>query len=244
MNVETITYQSQGLKVKGWFMMPDSQNKDIQPVIYCRGGIRNVGKVRVDRMRPLVEKGYAVFAPHYRGNEGGEGREDFAGEDRFDVLGAIEWLQSQSARGIRPGTVPLIGFSRGALMVLRAAAEHPLAGPIVSWGGVSDLLLTYEQRVDLRKMLRRVVGHPHKQIDAYMERSPVYWSEKIHNPVMIVHGTEDQLVSIEHAYRLQKSLTKASRPPTMQILQGLGHHLPAAEDAKVWNMIHNFLSLK
>ena len=28
------------------------------------------------------------------------------------------------------------------------------------WGGVSDIHLMYEERVDLRGMLRRMVGHP------------------------------------------------------------------------------------
>ena len=42
----------------------------------------------------MAKHGYVVFAPYYRGNEGGEGREDFGGEDRFDLFHAIPMVQS------------------------------------------------------------------------------------------------------------------------------------------------------
>lgn len=29
---------------------------------------------------------------------------------------------------------------------------------IVTWGGVSDMFLTYEERKDLRRMIKRVIG--------------------------------------------------------------------------------------
>ncbi|UQZ86546.1 Alpha/beta hydrolase family protein [Paenibacillus konkukensis] len=184
-----LTYVSEGLRVKGYLAVPAAASA-LSPylgLIYCRGGIRKVGMVRKRRIMSMARRGYCVFAPFYRGNEGGEGREDFGGEDRYDVCHAITLVRSLPE--VKRGPVPLIGFSRGAMMALLAAKQCPDAGPVVVWGGVSDLFHTYEERVDLRRMLKRVVGHPRKQSEAYEERSPVYWLERISVPVMIVHGT-------------------------------------------------------
>ena len=32
------------------------------------------------------------------------------------------------------------------------------AASLVSWGGVSDMVLTYEERKDMRRMMKRVIG--------------------------------------------------------------------------------------
>ena len=80
----SVTYLSQGLKVKGLLAEPnDGEVHD--GFLYLRGGIKNVGKVRPARIVQFAAEGFIVFAPFYRGNQGGEGDEDFAGEDRYDA---------------------------------------------------------------------------------------------------------------------------------------------------------------
>jgi dipeptidyl aminopeptidase/acylaminoacyl peptidase len=241
MSLFLITYASQGLRVKGYLAVPDSASP-LPPLIYCRGGIRRVGMVRKHRIIILAQRGYAVFAPFYRGNEGGEGREDFAGEDRYDVFHAIKLVQSLPE--VIPGPVPLLGFSRGALMALLAGAYCRGAGPIVVWGGVSDLRDTYEERVDLRRMLKRVVGHPQKQADAYMQRSPVYWAHLIRPPIMIIHGTKDIQVDVSHARKLAAALEEAGKDYTMELYDGRGHRFPKEEDAAALDGIFAWISQK
>jgi dipeptidyl aminopeptidase/acylaminoacyl peptidase len=214
-----ITYWSRGLRVKGLLALPE--NTPAPGVVYCRGGIGRVGMVRIERIVPLAQRGYAVFAPFYRGNEGGEGHEDFGGEDRYDLYSAIRLIQELPETTEAPLT--LIGFSRGALMALAAASECEGIGAAIVWGGVSDLLLTYEERVDLRRMLKRVVGHPVKHAAEYVRRSPVCWADRIRVPVLIVHGSADTNVSVEHAYRLAQALEKAGKDYTMAVYEGRGH---------------------
>ena len=54
--------------------------------------------------------------------------------------------------------VHIFGFSRGGVMALLTAIQYPEAASIVTWGGVSDMILTYEERKDLRRMMKRVIG--------------------------------------------------------------------------------------
>ncbi|WP_282941062.1 prolyl oligopeptidase family serine peptidase [Paenibacillus sp. RC67] len=239
-----LTYISEGLQVKGYLAVPEgnSTTTSYPGLIYCRGGIRKVGMVRKRRIMSMAKRGYAVFAPFYRGNEGGEGREDFGGEDRFDVFHAITLVQSLPE--VKPGKIPLIGFSRGALMAMLAARHCNQAGPIVVWGGVSDLFDTYEERVDLRRMLKRVVGHPRKQSEAYQDRSPVYWLDELNVPILIVHGTADTQVSVAQARKLAEGLERAGKNYAMELYEGLEHRFPREADEKALDSVFNWISGK
>lgn len=42
--------------------------------------------------------------------------------------------------------------------ILTAIEMGKSAASFVSWGGVSDMFLTYEERKDLRRMMKRVIG--------------------------------------------------------------------------------------
>nr|MDF9458358.1 prolyl oligopeptidase family serine peptidase [Bacillus pumilus] len=104
--------------------------------------------------------------------------------------------------------IHIFGFSRGGIMGIWTAVEMKQeAASFVTWGGVSDMKLTYEERVDMRRMMKRVIGGPpHKVPEAYEDRTPLNDVDKIEAPVLIIHGEEDQNVSIEHAYLLEDAL--------------------------------------
>lgn len=220
----TVTYYSQDLLVKAALAIPEEdlkQKKPLPALLYCRGGIRGVGQVKPERISQMAAFGYVVLAPHYRGNEGGEGRDEFGGADRHDVFAAYDLLLQMPE--IDRERISLFGFSRGGIMALFAAMECKGVLATVVWSGVSDLFLTYEERVDLRRMLRRIVGHPRKQEDAYRERTPLYRIGEISSPVLIIHGTADENVGVEHAHRLEKALRQAGLPHEMWLAEGASH---------------------
>src|SRR5690606_9642680 len=126
-------------------------------LIYCRGGIGSVGRVRARWVDAFASRGYVCFAPCYRGNEGGEGRDEFGGVEREDVHAAVRLLQALPF--IDRSRISLFGFSRGSINATQTAVAMPDAvHSLVLWGGVADLARTYEERVDLRRMLKRVIG--------------------------------------------------------------------------------------
>ncbi|KIL35616.1 peptidase [Gordoniibacillus kamchatkensis] len=236
-----VTYISQGLKVKGYLVVP-GDCVPCPPLIYCRGGIRKVGMVRIRRIVSMARRGFVVFAPFYRGNEGGEGREDFGGEDRFDVHSAVPLVRSLPE--VAPCPVTLIGFSRGAVNALLTAKECDGVGPVVIWGGVSDLFQTYEERVDLRRMLKRVVGHPRKDPEQYERRSAVYWADRIRSPVLIVHGTCDPQVGVGQARKLAEALERAGKDYAMELYEGLQHRFPKEEDERALDAVFAWVRSK
>jgi dipeptidyl aminopeptidase/acylaminoacyl peptidase len=227
--LQVITYLSAGLRVKG--MLAEPKNKgEYDGFLYLRGGIKNVGKVRPARIAQFAAEGFIVFAPFYRGNQGGEGNEDFAGEDREDAFAAFQVLKS--LRRVR--NIHIFGFSRGGVMALLTGIQFPEAASVVTWGGVSDMSLTYMERKDLRRMMKRVIGGtPAKYPERYQERTPIYNLEKLTASLLIIHGVKDASVSVEHAYRLEKRLRSLNKPVECWYFDDFTHYFPPAMNRKV-----------
>jgi dipeptidyl aminopeptidase/acylaminoacyl peptidase len=232
-----ITYLSDGLKVKGLLAEPKGEAL-LDGFLYLRGGIKNVGKVRPARIAQFASEGFIVFAPFYRGNQGGEGNEDFAGDDREDAFAAFRLLTSHS----RVKRVHIFGFSRGGVMALLTAIQFPEAASLVTWGGVSDMFLTYEERQDMRRMMKRVIGGtPTKYPERYEWRTPLNQIEKIKPPVLIIHGVKDHNVSVEHSYQLEKKLKANNKTVDSWYFQEYTHYFPPAVNRKVVADLTNWM---
>ncbi|MFT8319792.1 MAG: prolyl oligopeptidase family serine peptidase [Bacillus sp. (in: firmicutes)] len=223
-----VTYYADGLKIKGLLAEP-TDGKSYDGFLYLRGGIKNVGKVRPGRIVQFATEGFIVFAPFYRGNQGGDGNEDFAGEDRIDAIAAFDLLTKHK----RVKQVHVFGFSRGGVMALHVGLHCPVAS-IVTWGGVSDMVLTYQERQDLRRMMKRVIGGtPNKYPERYRERTPLFYLEKISAPTLIIHGMLDKNVSIKHSYQLEKGLLKAGKEVETWYFPEYTHYFPPFINRKV-----------
>ena len=220
--LDEVIYWSQGLRVKGLLARPKVQG-DYEGLLYLRGGLQSIGMVRPARIAQFAMQGFVVFAPYYRGNRGGEGKDEFAGEDRFDAVNGVEVLK----QFIQKEKVHLFGFSRGGLMVLWTAILRGDIKSIVTWAGVSDAAATYWERIDMRRGLKRIVGgNPNKVPERYEDRTPLYEVTQIDAPVLIIHGSEDQHVSIEHAYQLERYLKDEGKAVETWYSFGLKHHFP------------------
>ncbi|QBK26587.1 alpha/beta hydrolase family protein [Ureibacillus thermophilus] len=217
-----IIYWSNGLRVKGLLAKPIKEGH-YEGLLYLRGGLQSVGMVRPARIAQFALNGFVVFAPYYRGNRGGEGRDEFGGDDRLDALYGIEIVKTFA----KVDKVHLFGFSRGGMMALWTAILSKSIRSVVTWSGVSNLTELYYERVDLRRTLKRLIGgSPNKYPEIYEERSPIYEVERIQAPVLIIHGTEDQNVSIEQSKRLEKALKEAGKEVETWYMSGLAHHFP------------------
>ncbi|WP_374017155.1 prolyl oligopeptidase family serine peptidase [Paenibacillus thiaminolyticus] len=195
-------------------------------LVYCRGGMGKFGRVRTHWLEQLSSHGYIVFAPCYRGNEGGEGRDEFGGADTEDVRAA--WRMLAQLPFVDARRISVMGFSRGAINAARTAAGAPGIHRLILWSGVSDLAQTYEERVDLRRMLKRVIGGtPARQEAAFRLRSPIHLAEQISCPVLLIHGTEDEQVPYAHAVQMRDKLASLGKETELHTYAGEGHLFPS-----------------
>lgn len=231
---EEVTYLVDDLRVKGLMITPKQSVKRI--VVYLRGGKGKVGRVRTGRLLQFANDHTLVFGPYYRGNNGSEGRDEFSGDDLHDVTQAIRILKILYPEAF----VHIIGFSRGGLQGLLTFQDLP-ADSYITWGGISDLHLMYEERVDLRGMLRRMVGHPKKDLAAYQEREALQYIDANSPPILIIHGGEDIQVGIHQAYYLENYLKKIGHR-YQTYYQPKEGHIPRPKALKqVLQVIHQWM---
>jgi|SRR5699024_2736110 len=231
---DEVTYIVDELKVRGLLMTPNAAVKRI--VIYLRGGKGQVGMVRTGRLMQFAEDNTLVFGPYYRGNNGSEGKDAFYGADLNDVTIAIKILNQMYPKA----HIHMIGFSRGGLQGLLTFQDLPISSYII-WGGVSDIYLMYEERVDLRGMLKRMIGHPKKQAEAYKQRDAISQITEQSPPILIVHGGKDHQVGIHQAYYLAEQLDQigATYRTFYQMSEG---HIPRPFALKVTlSTIHQWM---
>jgi dipeptidyl aminopeptidase/acylaminoacyl peptidase len=210
----SIQYETKDLRSQKWPVL-----------IYCRGGIGKVGQVKTEWLQQFSDFGHIIFAPTYRGTEGGEGRDEFGGADLEDVLSAYRLLASFPF--VDENRISVMGFSRGSINATYTAAMIPDVYKLIHWGGVSNLTQTYEERIDLRKMLKRVIGGtPTKVPEAYKMRSPIYMTDNVHCPVLIMHGTQDTQVNFSHGLNMYNMLIEKGVPTEFHRYEDYDHHFP------------------
>lgn len=235
-----ITYWSQGLRVKGLLAKPIHRG-NYDALLYLRGGLQSVGMVRPARIAQFAEQGFVVFAPYYRGNRGGEGRDEMAADDRFDAVYGVDILK----KFVNVENVHLFGFSRGGLMALWTAIFRNDIKSVVIWAGVTNVASMYIERIDMRRTLKRIIGgSPNKLINEYKNRTPLYKIDSIHAPVLIIHGEEDANVSIEQSYYLENSLKRADKNVETWYSPGLTHHYPPNINRQTVRLISEWMKTR
>ncbi|OEH94559.1 alpha/beta hydrolase family protein [Bacillus solimangrovi] len=203
-----ITYTSDGLGVNGYLVKPRKIEGKAPVLIFNRGGNREFGAINEQALQYLsfwADKGFVVLVSQYRGNAGGEGQEQFGGEDVNDVLKLVD--VARELPYVDTDNIVMLGASRGGMMTY-LAIKHGIdikAAVIVS--GMSDLFHTYENREQgMKDTLQQLVGDPEADRDEYEKRSAVFWTDEIDVPVLILHGDADWRVPIEQAEELVESM--------------------------------------
>jgi dipeptidyl aminopeptidase/acylaminoacyl peptidase len=225
-----ITYDSDGLAVTGLVTEP----ADIMPgkhplLIYNRGGSREYGKLTLlsvlRSMAPYSRKGYIVAASNYRGNDGGEGREEFGGSDVNDILNLIAIMKQHP--GFDGKNVHIIGHSRGAMMTYLALRKGADVRSAIGLAGMSDVVATATARPDIEASVfkRLIGGDDSTRTQAYIDRSVTRWIDEINVPIQLHHGDADKSVDVSQSQLLATALHKAEKTCELHIYPGDNHAL-------------------
>jgi dipeptidyl aminopeptidase/acylaminoacyl peptidase len=210
--VEKITYLSDGLKVKGYLAYPKNQNDKYPCIIWNRGGIGNAGAIDSFNARgifgSLASWGYVVFASQYRGNAGGEGHDEFGGNDVTDVLNLIPLADKFSFADNNKWGIE--GWSRGGMMTyLTLTKMHNFKCAVVT-GGIANLRCNADESMFMKKLYEVTMGKTGSGEfqEKCKSRSIVNFAERLskNTPILILHGNNDKRVlphdSIDLSYKL------------------------------------------
>lgn len=210
--VEKITYLSDGLKVKGYLAYPKDISQKYPCIIWCRGGIGNAGAIdsfnATGIFGQIASWGYVVFASQYRGNDGGEGKDEFGGSDLNDVLNLIPLADELPFADNK--TWGIEGWSRGGMMTYLALTRTDIFKAAIVTGGIANLRCNADESRFMKKLYEITIGKNEEEnfIQKCNSRSIINFTDKLSKktPLLILHGNNDERVlphdSMDLSYKL------------------------------------------
>ncbi len=234
--IEKITYISDGLKVKGYLIIPKAKGK-YPCIIWNRGGCREFGKItnkKLVLMAKIANWGYIVVGSQYRGNDGGEGKREYGCSDVNDVMNLIPLLENLANSDT--SNMGIFGWSRGSMMTLLALTRTNKFKAAVIGGVVSDQRLQLKYREGREKNIHsQMIPNYYKNKENELnKRSAVKFVSKINKktPILMMHGTSDWRTVPEHALSLSKEFIKHKIPHRLVMFEGGNHSI--GEFRKEW----------
>ena len=228
-DINEITYLSEGLKVKGFLLEP-KKDGTYPCLIINRGGNRNFGIWTKEEVFLLLSTishwGYVVVASQYRGSAGGEGKEEIGGQDVNNILSLIPLLESRKKTDAKK--IGMLGLSRGGMMSYISLSRTDRIKTAVILGGITDLFSWEKSRPDMKDVFIDLIGSDSKSNpDAFKSRSAVFWPEKIslQNPLLIIHGQADERVPPTQALNLASALIEVNQPFRLVTFERADHNL-------------------
>jgi dipeptidyl aminopeptidase/acylaminoacyl peptidase len=209
-DISRIEYLIDELRVVGFIIKPKNiQDQKLPVLIYNRGGNREYGKIddeRLYRLSSYASLNYIVLATQYRGNDGGEGREEFGGSDVRDVF-AMSWLADTLPYADITKKV-MVGHSRGGLMTyicIKMGIDIKAAAVI----GAPTNLFRRPLPFPMEEIHAELIGNPIENQEEYRDRSAIFWAERLTRvPILILHGDADSRVDPDDAKELAQLLER------------------------------------
>ncbi|HEY7295729.1 MAG TPA: alpha/beta hydrolase [Dehalococcoidia bacterium] len=228
-----------------------------EPLLLLHGG---AGTALLHFRREIAELGerYHVIAPDMRGYGASspprlfEG--DFYTQDGRDMAALIEAL------GLAPAH--LCGWSDGSIAALIVAADRPdLVRTLCVWGAEGRIL---PQERELWKNITNWWEWPEHARERFVQaQGPLNWPgvldrmlagynrvldgggmivanrlDRVRCPTLILHGDEDDVVPVQHAYELHRLIPGSE----LRIFHGAGHALHRERHAELMEMVTSFIA--
>jgi dipeptidyl aminopeptidase/acylaminoacyl peptidase len=196
----------------------------------------------------LVNQGYIVIAPNYRGSTG-YGKDfqeanfmDMGGGDLHDNLAAAEWIKKTGY--VDPKKLVIMGGSYGGYMTMMGVTKAPelwAAGvaivPFVNWFTEIE-----NEDPQLRESDLATMGDPVKEKARYQERSPIFFVDKIRAPLLVLAGGNDPRCPKTEAQQVADAIHKRGGIADLKIYEDEGHGFARRENQiDAYTRVANFL---
>ncbi len=226
-----------GLRVSARLYLPAPELgfEGPRPVVfYIHGGPQSQEKpdftwFSMPLIQYLTLNGFAVFVPNVRGSTGygfsyaRRVDRDWGGQDRLDHIAAFAHL-SKDPR-LDTSRAAVVGRSYGGYMTLTLIGRHPEL-----WSAACDMfgpynLLTFLERLpeSWKTYFFLEMGHPEKDRDFLLERSPSTYLSALSCPLLVIQGRNDPRVKAEESEDLVNQLRAQGKQVELLIFEDEGH---------------------
>lgn len=238
------------------FFIEDGAKKDV--VLFCHGykGYKDWGAW--DLVAEAFAKQNYFFVKMNFSHNGGTPEQpiDFPdleafGKNNFikeldDLETVIDWIFSGEVapEQMDPESLTLIGHSRGGGIVLLKAFEDRRVKQVVTWAGVSDFASRFPKGKVLEEWKKNGVAYVHnartkQEMPHYFQFFTTFKENEdrltienavsgIDIPYLIIHGAQDETVSIDEA----KNLNRWNRSSQLHVIEEANHTFGSSQP---WN---------
>ena len=201
----------------------------------------------------LASRGYAVFQPNYRSSTGSDWKFPAGDDWKFkkmhqDVTDGVRQLLESDWFDARRGAI--MGASFGGYLAMCGATYEPgLYCCAITEAGVFDWpQMMKEARRHRDESLRyefylHNLGDPRKSEAEFAEISPMRHIDQVKIPILVAHGRDDPVVSVDQSKRLIAELKRRAVPCETLIKRGEGHGMSRLDDrVEFYTMVEAFLA--
>jgi len=226
-------------QISAFVYVPYNAEKNGQnaAVVAIHGGPDDQARNAFSRnIQYLVNQGYFVIAPNYRGSSG-YGKEfedadrfDMGGGDLEDVIAAAEWMKKTGF--IDPKKMAVAGGSYGGYLSMMAVTKAPdlwaAAVPIVPF--VNWFTEIENEDAALREYDISTMGDPVKDKARLQERSPINFVDRIKAPLLLLAGGNDPRCPRTEAEQVASAVKKRNGIVELKVYENEGHGFVKVEN--------------
>jgi len=250
MITKPVALKVEGLEIVGQLYLPTRSDQTPYPTVCVCHGIPSGNPPNPgDGGYPLLaekicQDGFVVFIFNFRGTGTSGGNLDIQGWTR-DLKAIIDYLYDLSE--VDKSHLSLLGFSDGAAVSVFVASQDKRISSVVTCACPAKF--TFLFKTDNRSSVIdhfRSIGairdkdFPHSSEEwsgGFRLVSPIKYVAGIApRPLLVVHGSRDEIVDISHAYELH---ARAGKPKQLIIVDGAGHRL--RQDDRVVTVVTDWL---
>lgn len=118
-----------------------------------------------------------------------------------------------------------IGASYGGFMTQYLVSHCDLFAAAISHAGISSISSYWGEGYwgYIYNGIAAANSFPWNRRDIYVDQSPLFSADKVHTPLLLLHGTSDHNVPIGESYQMYKALRLLGRPVAMVTVEGEDH---------------------
>ena len=232
-----ITYKARdGASIPAYLTIPSgAAKKNLPLVVMPHDGPAARDSWKFSFLRTfLANRGYAVLQMNFRGSTGfgkkwkDDAAQDWGGLTYTDIKDGLAWAVNEGIAD--PKRVCIMGWGFGGfealLGAMRDGSSYRCA---VSIAGITDLSM-YQEHGEMSGELETRRAQMGTDRAKLRQLSPVENAASINIPVLLVHGTHDWRVQVDHTNALTKALNKSSKKVKTVIIKGGNHELERKSD--------------
>lgn len=233
-----VTFEVDGLRIVGQLYL--SGGSASPPVVCICHGIPADAPAANTRIKDrgyagLAEdicwQGFTVLIFNFRGTGNSQGNFDILGWTR-DLRAAVDYLWALPE--VDCSRLSLLGFSGGAAISVYQAAQDKRVSSVavcacpaefdslVAEGGKSPSIVDHFRSIGIIRD-KNFPADDEVWLDGFRQVSPIDCVSRISpRPLLLVHGSRDEVVAVSHARKLY---AQAGEPKRLIVVEGAGHRL-------------------